>query len=691
MNRKGLLFIFFSLFFFCSTSLAVDLPKVVIVHSYEKGQICGQPQDDGLVTGLAFHGYVEGISVSIERFFMDSKIGHTEPEQIAKRGRMALEFIESVQPDVVVVLDDNAIKTVMLPLVDSNIPIVFSGMNEEPEYYNRITPFMDSRKKPGHNITGVYEQLHISRSMAVMREIIPNLKKIVFLTDTSPSGRALRRQVIRETGMATNGFSNDIWEAKNFNEYKRYVKRLNADPHIGAYFPLCTRLQDNKTFVGPTEIYTWTLSNTKKPAIAANYNVTKLGFFGGVALDFQAMGKQAAAKVAQILGGWKAGHLPIEAANANALVFNQARAKQIGLVIPPDLLGAADMVYDSIVLPILIDPARILIIHSYGAESGCGKSLMESATEEFSKTSLVYGTDYTVEHFYMQTRNRYVRPEQIRIRGLAALARIEELQPDIVVTLHDNAASHVMLPLAGSQQKVLFAGIDLPLSHYNSQKQFYKKRAYPGYNISGVANVIPYDRTLQLAKIVLKDKDEIALIATVTEPWLHSLVEDLEHRFANPRHRSGFSNIHFYKIQTLAEFKELLAELAENPDIEGICLLPPVGLQKEDGSATPVQEALSWYFQHAEKPEFSFFIDMVQFGQMMAVGVDPKEAGKKLGKQIIRILSGEEPGSIPIEIVDEPHIAINLARAQQLGLYFPMEILESTSNMYKSICPWKAK
>ena len=62
------------------------------------------------------------------------------------------------------------------------------------------------------------------------------------------------------------------------------------------------------------------------------------------------MGKQAGEKGAKILNGQKAGNLPIEDARKYAIVFNTERAKELGIQIPFEILGAADFVYDEIEL-----------------------------------------------------------------------------------------------------------------------------------------------------------------------------------------------------------------------------------------------------------------------------------------------------------------------------------------------------
>ncbi|HFQ90639.1 MAG TPA: hypothetical protein ENK27_11250, partial [Desulfobulbus sp.] len=108
------------------------LPLVLVVHSYDPDNLASRPEDEGLVQGLARHGFVDGKTIDIRRFYMDTKRRYTSPEQIRARGREALKLVASLRPDVLVTMDDNAIRTVMMPLVDTDIPVVFSGMNNQP-------------------------------------------------------------------------------------------------------------------------------------------------------------------------------------------------------------------------------------------------------------------------------------------------------------------------------------------------------------------------------------------------------------------------------------------------------------------------------------------------------------------------------------------------------------------------------
>ncbi|MEN8132550.1 MAG: ABC transporter substrate binding protein [Pseudomonadota bacterium] len=324
--------------------------RVMIVHSYERDHICGAPQADGVVAALREAGWVVGENLQILPYYMDTKKTHTTPEAIQEQARIALRLVDKFAPEVVVVLDDNAIREVMLPLVDrDDVSVVFSGMNGQPETYNEKIPFMHNKQQPGANVTGVYEKLWASKSLVVMNAALENINKssrVVGITDYSPTGNAITRQFELEITNESSPISWQLRRVKDFTEYSELIKELNADGNVIAIYPAALSLKtaDGTTYTAK-EIFAWTTANSIKPEMALNYYFAKIGLFGGAAVDFGAMGHLAGKKVARILQGKKAGELPIEDAKDYAIVFNTSRAKELGITIPDALLTAADHVY----------------------------------------------------------------------------------------------------------------------------------------------------------------------------------------------------------------------------------------------------------------------------------------------------------------------------------------------------------
>ncbi|WP_319521287.1 ABC transporter substrate binding protein [uncultured Desulfosarcina sp.] len=276
------------------------------------------------------------------------KINNT-PELIAEQARIALEKIAQFQPDVVLILDDNAFRTVGLPLSGKPVAIVFCGLNVQPEDYNRIQPFMKDRLHPGGNITGIYEKLHIREGIKVLASM-HDIKKFLFLDDLSPTGKAIAKQVDLEINSeeGKDMLPCEIEQATmhSWEEYRETIEAINKSDEIGAFYLGALLLKDaaGNSYTA-AEIIPYTIEHANKPAMAPNYAFIKLGLFGGLSVDFYAMGKQAGLKVVQILSGSDPGQLPIDDAKKVAIVFNLTRAEKLGIKIPSDILLAADEVF----------------------------------------------------------------------------------------------------------------------------------------------------------------------------------------------------------------------------------------------------------------------------------------------------------------------------------------------------------
>ncbi|MHC4638702.1 MAG: ABC transporter substrate-binding protein [Planctomycetota bacterium] len=350
MRNLPLLILVCLAFFLITTNVAgQEAKRVYIVASYEKDHICGGPQEEGVIKGLNKTGWFEGMNLKIKRYYMDTKRKNTTPEAMKKEADIVFRQIKEFKPEVLVVFDDNAFREVALPLAGGkDLPVVFSGMNGQPESYNVKKHFMDKRERPGGNITGVYEKLYVVRSVIVMQSAIPGLKgkKIVGITDYSPTGNALTAQFEIELKNKLRDIDWELKKVKDWQEYTSLIKKLNDDREIGAIYPvaLSLKVSDTVTYTAP-EIFKWTVENSRKPEMALNYFFAKIGLFGGAAVDFKAMGLLAGKKAGQILNGEKAGNLSIEDAPDYAIVFNLKRAKELGINIPHPLLTAADHVY----------------------------------------------------------------------------------------------------------------------------------------------------------------------------------------------------------------------------------------------------------------------------------------------------------------------------------------------------------
>ena len=154
---------------FCGTT--VFAAKCLYVSSYHKGYAWSDGVEKGLLPEL------EG-NCEIKTIEMDTK--RNTSEEFKKQAALeAKTVIESFQPDVVIVSDDNAVKYLVVPYFkDNSLPFVFSGVNWSAEKYGL----------PFNNVTGMVEVSLFKPLLNVAKKVLPEVKKVFYLDADNTTG-----------------------------------------------------------------------------------------------------------------------------------------------------------------------------------------------------------------------------------------------------------------------------------------------------------------------------------------------------------------------------------------------------------------------------------------------------------------------------------------------------------------------
>jgi ABC-type uncharacterized transport system substrate-binding protein len=173
-----------------------------------------------------------------------------------------LQVLKEFRPHLVLLGDDNAANYIGTQLLDTDIPVVFWGVNGLPLKYGLV----DSMDNPGHNVTGVWQVGYHKESLELLKALVPEAKTFAILTCDSETSRANFKQVV---ALARSGkLPLQLVEVVATNALTEFKTRaLALAQQVDAFFVLNhdTLRDDQGQYVEMLEVGKWYLEHINKP------------------------------------------------------------------------------------------------------------------------------------------------------------------------------------------------------------------------------------------------------------------------------------------------------------------------------------------------------------------------------------------------------------------------------------------
>lgn len=326
----------------------VGVKKVVILNSYEPEYWATVDENRGFEAGLKTMGFIEGDTAEFTRLYMRTKTVNSTPALMKAAVPEIMAQIIAASPDIVFITDDDALIHVGPKLRDANIPVVFSGINGLPTdpNYTEAGPLARSLQRPGYNITGVLERVSLKAGFDLVKEAAPQAQKALFITDDSALSHLILERFGGSAELKTVALDVvDVVYSNNFTEIQEQIVAHQNSVDVLALFLVFTIVDDQGNYVPQKRFMDWVLKNNRKPELVFWDTLVNDGAMMGVVTDLEQLGYQAGLMVGRVLLGESAGNIPIANPVANRIIFNLARADQLGIDIPFDILKNTDIVY----------------------------------------------------------------------------------------------------------------------------------------------------------------------------------------------------------------------------------------------------------------------------------------------------------------------------------------------------------
>ncbi|MEJ2200405.1 MAG: ABC transporter substrate binding protein [Desulfuromonadaceae bacterium] len=286
---------------------------------------------------------MESSKIILQKLWMDTKRKETQEERALMTQEISAT-IKNFRPDLIMLGDDNAVKYIGNQFFDSEIPIVFWGVNNTPVKYGLV----DSKEQPGHNVTGVYQSGYYSESIELVKTLVPKVKTFAVLSDDTSSGRSHAKKI---NYLARNGLLplelTDIVMTSDYPVWQ--AKALALQDKVDVIFlAQYSGLKDSAGKSVPTEAVSgWYLHNIKIPEAAVQGQFVKQGMLCSADDSGYNQGYEAVFIAHDILAnGADPSTYPPRAPKRGPLMVNKQRAKQLGIELT-EAMGIEEYIEES--------------------------------------------------------------------------------------------------------------------------------------------------------------------------------------------------------------------------------------------------------------------------------------------------------------------------------------------------------
>jgi len=288
---------------------------------------CSLQPNNLIVRRLGELGWIEGQTIV---FDCVSTIGRLD-----QLPTLARELI-SRRPDLLTAGPYTLIRA--LQQETTTIPIVMLN-GWEPVRAGLIT----SLARPGGNLTGVAWSNLVPKRMELLKQIVPNLKRVAWIRGMSGQGSpeaAKIQEDDQQIAASALKFTWQVFDAVVASDYDVIFAHVAAERFDAVYVPSSPLNVQNKTHICQ-------LVSTHRIPAAAEWDAwAKCGFLLTYGEVFSWGVARAMDYVDKILRGAKPSDLPVEQATKFLLTINLKTAKELGLTVPPSLLVRADEVIE---------------------------------------------------------------------------------------------------------------------------------------------------------------------------------------------------------------------------------------------------------------------------------------------------------------------------------------------------------
>lgn len=284
---------------------------------------------EGFIQGLADEGFIEGKNVIYD--YQNAQADMALVSQIA-------DSFVAKNYDLIVAIATPAAMGAFNATLNTDIPVVYTAVSDPVQ-----AQLADENKNPKGNITGTSDELPVEAQLKMIREILPEAKKIgILYTSSEANSQTMIKQYT------------ELVDKYNFELVTKAINTSSDIPlatdNILNQVDCLTNLLDN-TVVNSLPTILEKANNANIPVFGSEIEQVRIGSLGAEGVEYISLGKQTGSMAARVLNGESADSIPYETIKESNLYLNEKVAENLGITLSDTLKNRTAELFSKIENP----------------------------------------------------------------------------------------------------------------------------------------------------------------------------------------------------------------------------------------------------------------------------------------------------------------------------------------------------
>jgi putative tryptophan/tyrosine transport system substrate-binding protein len=279
----------------------------------------------GIRRALYELGYVEGQNIATEYRYSEGKTDRAS-ESANEFARLKVDIIIVAGGIIWIRAAKNATKTT---------PIVMVGAGNDPIEAGLI----ESLGRPGGNITGLTNLSGKlgAKQLELLKEAVPKIVRVAVVYEAATPANLVQLKEVQAAASMLK-LTVQAWDVRAVESYDSLFAALNKDRTDGLHLLGSPLINNSQKQLASLAL------KSRLPSVYQSREAVDAGGLMSYSADLADSYRRVAYYVDKILRGVRPADLPVEQPTKFELAINLTTAKQLGLIIPPHVLGRADKV-----------------------------------------------------------------------------------------------------------------------------------------------------------------------------------------------------------------------------------------------------------------------------------------------------------------------------------------------------------